>query len=261
MRVLDGAGVRGLAAIPPVRGRIIRPLIETPPPGAARGAGRRRPRLGRGPDQPRSEVPPQSHPARAAAAAGRLVPRPTSCPRWRGVARLAREMRGRARPRGVADELGRLAVVEAGALTLPRGGAGRRCPAVAAEVAAPGRRAPRQPGAAARLGASWAAARPGDPARRAARSGWAASRRGERRPRPRGRAAAAGADGARRWRARAASSCRRSAGRCRRGCCRRPATRSPRTADRVAFDAADLPRALRVRPRRRGDRFHGVRGR
>ena len=28
MRVLDGAGVRGLAAIPPVRGRIIRPLIE-----------------------------------------------------------------------------------------------------------------------------------------------------------------------------------------------------------------------------------------
>jgi tRNA(Ile)-lysidine synthase len=29
MRLLDGAGVRGLAAIPPVRGRIIRPLIET----------------------------------------------------------------------------------------------------------------------------------------------------------------------------------------------------------------------------------------
>jgi len=28
MRVLDGAGVRGLAAIPPVRGRIIRPLVE-----------------------------------------------------------------------------------------------------------------------------------------------------------------------------------------------------------------------------------------
>ncbi|HYE91891.1 MAG TPA: tRNA lysidine(34) synthetase TilS [Terriglobales bacterium] len=29
MRVLDGAGVRGLAAIPPVRGAIIRPLVET----------------------------------------------------------------------------------------------------------------------------------------------------------------------------------------------------------------------------------------
>lgn len=29
MRMLDGAGVRGLAGIPPVRGRIIRPLIET----------------------------------------------------------------------------------------------------------------------------------------------------------------------------------------------------------------------------------------
>src|ERR1700740_3059470 len=28
MRVLGGAGVRGLAAIPPVRGAIIRPLIE-----------------------------------------------------------------------------------------------------------------------------------------------------------------------------------------------------------------------------------------
>jgi len=28
MRVLDGAGVRGLAAIPPVRGRVIRPLID-----------------------------------------------------------------------------------------------------------------------------------------------------------------------------------------------------------------------------------------
>jgi tRNA(Ile)-lysidine synthase len=28
MRMLDGAGVRGLAAIPPVRGRIIRPLVE-----------------------------------------------------------------------------------------------------------------------------------------------------------------------------------------------------------------------------------------
>ena len=28
MRVLDGAGVRGLAAIPPVRGRIIRPLVD-----------------------------------------------------------------------------------------------------------------------------------------------------------------------------------------------------------------------------------------
>src|SRR3989442_647693 len=29
MRLFEGAGVRGLAAIPPVRGRIIRPLIET----------------------------------------------------------------------------------------------------------------------------------------------------------------------------------------------------------------------------------------
>ena len=29
MRLLEGAGVRGLAAIPPVRGRIVRPLIET----------------------------------------------------------------------------------------------------------------------------------------------------------------------------------------------------------------------------------------
>ena len=29
MRLLEGAGVRGLAAIPPVRGRIIRPLVET----------------------------------------------------------------------------------------------------------------------------------------------------------------------------------------------------------------------------------------
>ena len=29
MRMLDGAGVRGLAAIPPVRGAIIRPLVET----------------------------------------------------------------------------------------------------------------------------------------------------------------------------------------------------------------------------------------
>src|ERR687888_2767736 len=29
MRLLEGSSVRGLAAIPPVRGRIIRPLIET----------------------------------------------------------------------------------------------------------------------------------------------------------------------------------------------------------------------------------------
>ena len=29
MRLLDGAGVRGLAGIPPRRGRVIRPLIET----------------------------------------------------------------------------------------------------------------------------------------------------------------------------------------------------------------------------------------
>ncbi|MBI2205238.1 MAG: tRNA lysidine(34) synthetase TilS, partial [Candidatus Rokubacteria bacterium] len=29
MRLLEGAGPRGLAAIPPVRGRIVRPLIET----------------------------------------------------------------------------------------------------------------------------------------------------------------------------------------------------------------------------------------
>jgi tRNA(Ile)-lysidine synthase len=29
MRLLEGAGIRGLAAIPPVRGRVIRPLIET----------------------------------------------------------------------------------------------------------------------------------------------------------------------------------------------------------------------------------------
>jgi tRNA(Ile)-lysidine synthase len=42
MRLLDGAGVRGLAAIPPVRGRIIRPLVETrrhDVEGALRGAG------------------------------------------------------------------------------------------------------------------------------------------------------------------------------------------------------------------------------
>src|SRR2546428_5981951 len=60
MRLLEGAGVRGLAGIPPVRGRIIRPLIELHP--AALEAELRRRRAPPGAGAPGPEPPHFPHP-------------------------------------------------------------------------------------------------------------------------------------------------------------------------------------------------------
>ncbi|HET7340988.1 MAG TPA: tRNA lysidine(34) synthetase TilS, partial [Methylomirabilota bacterium] len=118
MRVLGGAGVRGLAAIPPVRGRIIRPLI-----GLRRDALRRMLReagvawvedpTNRDPKFLRNRIRHELLPLLAACCGPDVVP---SLAR---VARLARET-VHALDHAAAVELDRLAVADEHALTLSR---------------------------------------------------------------------------------------------------------------------------------------------
>ena len=132
MRVLDGAGVRGLAAIPPVRGAIIRPLIEIRREalremlGAARIAWVEDP-TNRDPKFLRNRVRHELLPLLAAAYAPDVVPALAR------VARLARET-VQALDRAAATELERLASVEAEALTLPRSALAALPATLAAEV-------------------------------------------------------------------------------------------------------------------------------
>ncbi len=120
MRLLEGAGVRGLAAIPPVRGRIIRPLIETRRRDVeaalhAGGLDWVEDETNRDLKFLRNRVRHELLPLLASGYDGDVVPALTR------TAALAREAT-QALDQLAAHELGRLATTEAdGAITLPLG--------------------------------------------------------------------------------------------------------------------------------------------
>jgi tRNA(Ile)-lysidine synthase len=253
MRVLGGAGVRGLAAIPPVRGRIIRPLLESRRQAlrdALQAAGLPwvEDPSNRDPKFLRNRIRHDLLPLLAASYSADVVPALAA------TARLAREAVD-ALERTATSELARLGVAEAEALTLPRAALAALPAPVAAEVLRQaagqlGSRAPLRAWAHRGLRRVLAAAPPRRPFRL---GGVAVEVSGDRirigarpapvlAPRPLtvpgcvelpeiGRALEARL---------------------------LPAAGYvvPRTADRVAFDAGGLPRALTIRPRRHGDRFH-----
>ena len=144
MRLLEGAGPRGLGGIAPVRGLLIRPLHrDAPAPRSRRTCAARGLAWVEDAEQPRPALPAQPHPPRRAAVPGAS----SSAPGWwsalgRSAARGARgggrsRARRRARPRAPRPRAG----PAAGASTSPPSRAlperaGRR-------DAAPGRRGPR----------------------------------------------------------------------------------------------------------------------
>jgi tRNA(Ile)-lysidine synthase len=257
MRLLGGAGVRGLAAIPPVRGRVIRPLLETRRQAlrdalAAAGLPWVEDPTNRDPAFLRNRVRHELLPWLAAAQDGDVVPALAR------TARLAREavdaLEGTA-----AEALARLAVVEPGGFTLSRAALGGLPAPVAAEAL-------RQ--AAVRLGSraplrAWAhrglrrALAPTPPRRPFRLGGVTVEVSGDR------LRVTAGPAPALTPRTLAVP------GRVELpdiGCALEarvlPAEGyvMPRAADRVAFDAAGVPRTLTIRPRRRGERFHAFGG-
>jgi tRNA(Ile)-lysidine synthase len=132
MRVLGGAGMRGLAAIPPVRGRIIRPLLEVRRQTlrdalTAEGVGWVEDPSNRDLKFLRNRIRHELLPLLAASYHADVVPALAE------VARLARETVG-AIDRTAARELARLAIVEAGVLTLSRAALAALPAPVAAEV-------------------------------------------------------------------------------------------------------------------------------
>jgi tRNA(Ile)-lysidine synthase len=253
MRVLGGAGVRGLAAIPPVRGRLIRPLLEVRRATlrehlAAAGLTWVEDPTNRDPKFLRNRIRHELLPLLAASYHADVVPALAT------IARRARETVD-ALERSATLALARLAQPGADALTLPRAALAALPAPVAAEVL-------RQ--AAARLGS------------RAPLRAWA--HRGLRRvlaPTPPRRPFRLGGvtvevSGDR---IRVATGVAPTLGPRTLGVPGRvelpevalalearllPASGYvvPRVADRVAFDAAGVPRVLTVRSRRRGDRFH-----
>jgi len=132
MRVLGGAGVRGLAAIPPVRGRIIRPLIELRRQAVrealtAEGLEWVEDPSNRDPKFLRNRIRHELIPLLAASYHADVVPALAD------VARLARETVD-ALERMATVELARLATVEADALTLSRAALAALPAPVAAEA-------------------------------------------------------------------------------------------------------------------------------
>jgi tRNA(Ile)-lysidine synthase len=252
MRLLEGTGVRGLAGIPPVRGRLIRPLIESRHQDAvttltAAGLPWIEDPSNRDVRFFRNRVRHALMPRLVEAAGGDVVG---------PLGRLARRAREAidALDHVAAAELERLAHAEHGALVLPRSALGALPRPVAAEVLR---------AAAARLGS------------RAPLRAW--GHRGLRR-------VLASAPPRRPFRL-GGVVVEVSGDRVRVGVTRAPALAPrdlpvpgrvelpeisraleavvvaaadyalPREPDRVAFDAAGLPPRLVIRPRRRGDRF------
>jgi tRNA(Ile)-lysidine synthase len=257
MRVLGGSGVRGLAAIPPVRGRVIRPLLEVRRPALrdalqAAGLAWIEDPTNRDPKFLRNRIRHELLPVLAASYSADVVPALAR------TARLAREAVD-ALDRSAAAELARLAAVEADALTLPRARLAALPAPVAAEVlrqaaARLGSRAPLRAWAHRGLRRVLAAAPPRRPFRL---GGVTVEVSGDRvrvgaRPAPAlvprvlavpGRVELPEIGRALEARLLPASG-----------------YALPRAAERVAFDAATLPRALTVRPRRPGDRFRAFGG-
>jgi tRNA(Ile)-lysidine synthase len=253
MRVLGGAGVRGLAAIPPVRGRVIRPLLEVRRQALrdvlqAAGLAWVEDPSNRDPKFLRNRIRHELLPLLAASYHADVVPALAA------TARLAREALD-ALERSAAAELARLAAVEAEALTLPRAALAALPLPIAAEVlrqaaARLGSRAPLRAWAHRGLRRVLAATPPRRPFRL---GGVAVEVSGDHirvgaRPAPLLVPRTLTVPG----RVELPEIGKGVEAR------RLPAAGYvlPRAADRVAFDAAGLPGTLTVRPRRRGDRFH-----
>ena len=253
MRVLAGAGVRGLAAIPPVRGAIVRPLIEV------RGAALRdalttaglswvEDETNREPKFLRNRIRHELLPLLAASYITEVVPALTR------VARLARETVD-ALDRAAAVELERLASPGGDGLTLPRAALGALPAALAAEVlrqaaARFGSRAPLRAWAHRGLRRVLAEV----PPRRAFRVGGVTLEVS-------GDLVRVGAGPATALSTRTLDVPGRvelpEIGRALEArLVPRAGYTLPRASNVVAFDAAAIPRELTVRPRRRGDRFH-----
>jgi tRNA(Ile)-lysidine synthase len=252
MRALGGAGVRGMGAMRPVRGRLIRPLLELRRQAlrdalAGEGLDWIEDPTNRDPKFLRNRIRGELLPLLAAAWDGDVVPA------LAGVARRSRETID-ALDRAAAAELARLAAVEPGALTLPRAALAALPAPIAAEAlrqaaARCGSRAPMREWAHRGLRRVLAAPPPrrpfrlggvsvevsGDRIRVGARPALALERRSLPVP---GRAELSEIGRAIEARVVAADE-----------------YVVPRTPERAAFDAAFLPRRLIVRPRRPGDRF------
>jgi tRNA(Ile)-lysidine synthase len=132
MRVLGGSGVRGLAAIPPVRGRVIRPLIEVRRQAVrdalgAIGLDWLEDPTNRDPKFLRNRIRHEVLPMLAASHRADVVP---ALARVAGMARETVE----ALDRTAVLALERLARAEAGGLTLSRAALAALPPPVAAEV-------------------------------------------------------------------------------------------------------------------------------
>ena len=252
MRVLDGAGVRGLAAIPPVRGRIVRPLVEIRREAlramlAAEGIAWVEDPTNRDPKFRRNRIRHELLPLLAASYA------PDVTEALARVARLARDAVN-ALDRAATIELDRLALAQPDSLTLPRSALAALPASVAAEVL-------RQ--AAARLGShaplrAWShrglrrVLAPTPPRRPFRLGGVSVEVSGDRirvgaRPGPALPPRALAVPGrvelpeiGRALEARLLPAAGYAV---------------PRATDRVAFDAGRLPRTLLVRSRRRGDRL------
>ena len=252
MRVLGGAGVRGLAAIPPVRGRIIRPLIEMRRQAlrealVAAGLDWVEDPSNRDPKFLRNRIRHELLPLLAASYTADIVPALAD------VARLARAS-VEALDRTATTELARLARVEADALRLPRAGLAALPAPIAAEAlrqaaARFGSRAPLRAWAHRGLRRVLAAA----PPRRPFRLGGVLVEVSGAWIRVGARPVVA-----------LATHALPVPGRVELPEIGRAVEASllpasgyavPRAADRVAFDAAVVPRSLTVRARRRGDRF------
>jgi tRNA(Ile)-lysidine synthase len=253
MRLLGGAGLRGLAAIPPVRGRVIRPLIELRRQAlrdalVADGLDWVEDPSNRDPKFLRNRIRHELLPLLAAADDADIVP---------ALADVARRLRESvdALDLAAALELARLATTEADALTLPRSALAALPAPIASEAlhqaaARFGSRAPLRAWAHRGLRRVLAAAPPRRPFRL---GGVIVEVSGDRirvgaRPAPALTPRALAVPGrldmpeiGHALEARLLPAAGYAV---------------PRTADRVAFDAGLLPRALVVRPRRRGDRFH-----
>jgi tRNA(Ile)-lysidine synthase len=257
MRLLGGAGVRGLAAIPPVRGRIIRPLLELRRQAlrealTAEGIAWVEDPSNRDPKFLRNRIRHDVLPLLAAAWDADVVP---------ALADVARHARASvdALDRTAAAELARLASVEADALRLPRAALAVLPPPIAAELlrqaaARFGSRAPLRAWAHSGLSRVLAATPPRRPFRLGgvvvevsgawirvgARPATALVTRTLAVP-----GLAELPEIGRALEARLLPA---------------PGYVVPRAADCAAFDAAALPRVLTVRARRRGDRFHAFGG-
>jgi tRNA(Ile)-lysidine synthase len=252
MRLLEGTGVRGLAGIPPVRGRLIRPLLESrhrDAVAALRSAGLAWLEDPTNRDERffRNRVRHGLLPRLEAFAEGDLVERLAR------LARLAREAID-ALDRVAAAELSRLARVEEGALVLSRAALAALPRPVAAEVlrraaATLGSRAPLRAWGHRGLRRVLAEAPPRRPFRlggvRVEVSGDRVRVGGAPAPAlvPRELAVPGRVELPEIGRALEAVVVSATG------------YALPRESDRVAFDAAGLPRRLVVRARRRGDRF------